>query len=260
MARRRLIYYEPDDIAGLHLWLKADSLSLNDGDAIATWTDSSGNGNDGTQATGSRQPTFKKSIVNGMPVVRCDGGDSLVIANTASHDLATYSIFVVAKRTSGTGLIMGKSTTSFTDARRRKFNVSFSSNTNFRFGSGADGVQIDETITSSLDFNMVGVIARADNDHDMIDNGVTTNSTTTLGDSSFNTTTLNVCSGFGQAAENFNGDIAEIVMFRLPISAVESLGVQNYLAVKYNLVGGILGGYPRQAATGRVAATNRASI
>lgn len=245
MARRKATYFTPDQITGLHLWLKADSLSLNDGDAIATWSDSSGNGHDGTQGTGSRQPTFKTGIINGKPVVRCDGGDSLVIANTASHDLATYSIFVVAARASGTGLIMGKSTTSFTDGRRRKFNLSFSSNTNLRYGAGADGTQIDETIASSLSFNIVGVITRGNSDHDMIDNGVATTSATALNDSDFNSAALCVCSGFGQAAENFTGDIAEIIMINRPVNSEESLGIQNYLAAKYNLGNTTLGASPR---------------
>ena len=43
--------------------------SLNDGDPVSTWVDSSGNGHSATQ-TGTARPTFKTNILNGKPVVR----------------------------------------------------------------------------------------------------------------------------------------------------------------------------------------------
>ncbi len=59
----------PTDVAGLKLWVKADSLALNDGDPVGTWADQSGNGNDLVQATAAKKPTYKANILNGLPVV-----------------------------------------------------------------------------------------------------------------------------------------------------------------------------------------------
>lgn len=53
--------------AALHV--AADTLSLSDGNSVATWADGSGNGNDLTSA-GAEQPVYKTSIINGLPVVR----------------------------------------------------------------------------------------------------------------------------------------------------------------------------------------------
>ena len=67
---------DPSTIAGIKLWLKADALALSDGDPVATWTDSSGLGNNATQATSGSRPTFQTNEINStLPVVRFDGSD-----------------------------------------------------------------------------------------------------------------------------------------------------------------------------------------
>lgn len=62
-------FTDPTTIANLYAWWKADSLSLNDGDLVATWTDSSGNGRSQVQATDAKKPTYKTNIQNGKPGV-----------------------------------------------------------------------------------------------------------------------------------------------------------------------------------------------
>lgn len=53
---------------------------LADGNAVATWPDSSGNGRDFTQGTGANQPIFKVNITNGRPCVRFPSSDYLTCA------------------------------------------------------------------------------------------------------------------------------------------------------------------------------------
>lgn len=81
---------------GMALWLKADSLSLSNGASIARWADSSGNGNDATQATTASQPTFITNVQNGLPVVRFDGSSDYFNSPLAlSGD--NLCIFIVCK-------------------------------------------------------------------------------------------------------------------------------------------------------------------
>jgi hypothetical protein len=58
-------------------WFQADSLTLSDGDPVATWTDDSTFGNNmvfpGTN--GGTQPTFQTGEINGLPVVRTIAGN-----------------------------------------------------------------------------------------------------------------------------------------------------------------------------------------
>lgn len=90
--------FQPVDVPNLVAWYRADSLSLNDGDPVASWVDSSGTGNTVTQATSGKKPTFKTNIRNGLPVLRFAGGQKLT--GPASSISAPYSIFVAGNPTS----------------------------------------------------------------------------------------------------------------------------------------------------------------
>jgi hypothetical protein len=76
-------------VAGAHSCFLAQSIngSYNAGmvdlDAVTTWINLGSSAKNVTEATASRKPTYRTGIVNGQPVVRCDGGDR-VMASTAS--------------------------------------------------------------------------------------------------------------------------------------------------------------------------------
>lgn len=90
--------FSPSDLPGLKLWLKADALSLNNNDPVATWTDSSGN-NNAVQATAGAKPLFKTSILNGKPVIRFDGvDDNLLAALSSNLNTSTLTAYMVAVR------------------------------------------------------------------------------------------------------------------------------------------------------------------
>ncbi len=80
---------------GLTLWLKADALTgLTNGQSVATWNDSSTNGNDATQGSGSMQPTYVSNGLAGLPVLSFSG-DNLVTPSIAA--LSSLSVFMVAR-------------------------------------------------------------------------------------------------------------------------------------------------------------------
>lgn len=99
----------PNSLSDLKLWLKADALtSINDGETVTTWSDSSGNGYDLTQSNSSYKPLYKTNILNSMPGIRFDGSnDSL--QNTAFVNSAALtgdpplSVFMVFKRNNSKG-------------------------------------------------------------------------------------------------------------------------------------------------------------
>ncbi len=88
----------PPQFVNLRVWLKADAImGLVDDDPVATWIDSSGYGNDATQATSSKRPTYKTGIQNGLPAVRFDATDDgmvtpLVIAALPVTAIVVYII------------------------------------------------------------------------------------------------------------------------------------------------------------------------
>ncbi len=90
--------WTPASIAGLQLWLDASQIAgLNDGDAVATWTDLSGNSNNATQATASKQPTYQTNEVNGRPAVQTDGVDDFIRSTFAtSQPFTRFSVWSVS--------------------------------------------------------------------------------------------------------------------------------------------------------------------
>src|SRR4051812_43915841 len=95
--------WTPENLTNLsHLkgWLKADSLSLNDGIVISSWLDSSSNGQNATQSDGAKRPIYKLNILNSLPIIRFDGiDDYLLFTNDINLTRNTlYSIYCVCKR------------------------------------------------------------------------------------------------------------------------------------------------------------------
>ncbi len=110
--------FNPVSISGLKLWLKADSLALNDSDPVSTWTDQSGNANDVSNTLTAR-PTYKTNILNtSMPVVRFDGtNDVLETAATIATNLRPNTCFIVVNLPDasrrGAALNLGKTSGGF---------------------------------------------------------------------------------------------------------------------------------------------------
>jgi len=71
--------FSPASIPGLQLWLDASQIvGLNDGDAVTTWNDASGNGRNATQATASKKPIYKTNIYATKPALLFDGVDDVL--------------------------------------------------------------------------------------------------------------------------------------------------------------------------------------
>lgn len=106
-APRPKITAVPPTTDGLVLWLKAEDLSLNDDDPVASWADASGNGHDAGQATASLRPVFKENILNGHPVVRFDGADDFLTGSLSAAPSA-HTVFVAfVPRESDPGFLLG---------------------------------------------------------------------------------------------------------------------------------------------------------
>ena len=102
-------------VYGLALWLDAtadeafDSIP-NNNDPIAKWKDSNpqkSGKNIATQSNNTLKPTYINSEINGLPAIKCDGTDDLLLVTFGSEYFPTsapsisnnFTIFVVAKPT-----------------------------------------------------------------------------------------------------------------------------------------------------------------
>ena len=215
--------FSPSDIAGLKLWLKADALSLSDGDPVGTWTDSSGNANNAT-ASGSARPTYKVAILNGHAALRFDGTANVM--NVASVCAQPLTYFIVGKMTT-------TSTYYFDGVSGNRFALSDGLNgTPNNLGLYAGGAVVESAFTvagsaaklwsgvgnaaSSSIFKDGAAFATGNPGTQGLDGGMTIGNRFAL--SLF-----------------LNGDIEEIIVYNTALSAGNRQAVEDYLGAKYGI-------------------------
>ena len=88
-----------------YAWFAADAIvGLSADDPVGTWLDLSANGNDLTQATGSKKPLYKVNAQNGLPGVFSDGSAVQNLNITFGAGLSQpNTIFLVFKHDSFQG-------------------------------------------------------------------------------------------------------------------------------------------------------------
>lgn len=225
--------FSPSDISGLKLWLKADAINgLSDGDPVATWEDSSGEGNDGTQSISLSRPSYQTNEINGLPIVRFDGttGQWFDLPDFASSFTAA-EIFIVIKinedppgATNRTGLWR------FRGGGVSNTHYPWVDNTIYEsFAADPRHTTVDPTpsLTSWRLYN----VASATNDYTTRLDG------TQLYNSGSNTVSIGttVMLGAGDGTYFLNGDVAEVIMYDSVLSSGDRNDVESYIASKYGL-------------------------
>ena len=72
--------------ANLRLHYRSDlGVTKDGGDLVSNWADQSGNGDDLVQATGTNQPLWVDTAMNGYPVIRADGVDNWLTADVRRY-------------------------------------------------------------------------------------------------------------------------------------------------------------------------------
>jgi hypothetical protein len=229
--------FSPSDISGLSLWLHPSSgfwqdsarttPASSDGDPVGAWDDASGNADHATQATAGARFSLQTAELNGLAVVRLDGGDMLQSAANAGQRPVT--VFAVVRPTNfgnkrtvygpsgGGGLAFGFNPTSgtlFADA------ASVANLGNSSGSASADAWVIVGLLLSgsTYEFRRGGAA-----------DGTGSNST------SLTTRDVQLGANQGAGSEPFIGDFAEIIMYDTAISGADVTNVEGYLATKYGL-------------------------
>lgn len=88
---------DPNEVQDLIQWVKADAIvGVDPDEALDTWEDQSGNGNDFT-AAGAQRPTYQTNIQNGLPGVLFPDVSGVGMDGSVSVGAGEYSILLVAK-------------------------------------------------------------------------------------------------------------------------------------------------------------------
>ncbi len=211
----------PKDIPGLQYWLRADSGVVLNSATVSQWSDVSGNTRNAIQPTTAAQPLYVTSVseLNNKPVVRFDGLDDHLLINSGD---TVGSVFVVSKwmgslpdfsgynsiltqqaYSSGTGLFIGQQGTS----------GFYAGNSDVLFGA------------TDLYVNGQQTISLAPLDKYKILGGVNSASPKVFNDY--------VIGRFFEYTGFWNGDIAEVIVYKTKLTVPQRKQVEQYLSNKY---------------------------
>jgi autotransporter-associated beta strand protein len=237
----------PSDIPGLVLWLKAEGQSYTDGQSATTWTDISGRTNHGTAPSSSNRPVFKTNRINGKPAFQFSRSSSHEFRLPTSGfkgltNLNNYSLFAVSKW-GGTGVpsgIFGAWNNSDTTTETH-LEVGTAGLVSFR-SAGMNQIEAEAASTNDewavLSATVAGTqdspLARLYKNGRMVGSRGQGPGPVPL--SSVNQMTV----GSSYTGRNFNGDIAELLLYDRPLNAAELAFLDVHLGGRYALPGGTL--------------------
>lgn len=221
--------------SGLGRWFRADSGLTTSSSRVSQWDDLTGSGNNATQATAGNQPLLVDGVLDNRPVVRFVasrpdhlGVDLSLLANS------DYTItLVVSRSATGNKYCMGAITSGTSN---QSLHVGWQAATNWRCGHW--GSDVDATVPdfASGTFYTFTMIKRGGA-------GRKTASMQQTLTTSTNTSNLTGIAGGGTIGRavgvNFDGDLAEILIYSRALSVAEQLQNEYYLRTRYPSLGAL---------------------
>ena len=208
------------------LWLDASSVTgVASGSGVSLLSDNSGNGNNGTQATLTSQPTYYPSALNGKPALMFDGSDYLQLnSNITTGDITVFSVATKESTASGYRALLVTN----------KHHV-FSRTSNGHWGGWynpdfvSSGYYLTETpsvLKMSTSGSSTSVNFRTNGNSINRARGTTVNKGSTL-------------IGANPSGSNplyfHQGYIGEMICFNTVLNLAQQLIIENYLAAKYQI-------------------------
>jgi hypothetical protein len=224
--------------SNLKLWVRAEDIpGTSNGDKISSWTDQSGNGNNITQTDNTYKPYFYDNIVNGYQVARYSDDNSRLIKNSFS-DFPTSEIttFHVGYRTVAN---QAASLSYATSSSNNEYLIYYNSSlTIFRQGvNTASGVT-----TSTSTWNIISSSWRDSDDKLTVSlngredySGTLSNNSIVQGGCLAVGAEQDAVDGAYDAAQDYEGDISEVIIFNAILNSAQTNIVNNYLSAKYNI-------------------------
>jgi hypothetical protein len=192
----------------LKLWLDANHSSAS----AATWTDRSNSSNN---ATRNGSPTVVSSQLNGLPIMRYSGTTGHNHSFTRISDIR--SVFMVVKYSGGYGYMLGD-TSSYDFHGNGASSIFHPSHAHANIKSATakffqNGTVKNKYSAWGADFSILSLVTAG------------------------NVRANNFCNDRNIGGRNFNGDLAELLVFNNPLAPSEVQMVEGYLAHKWGLTG-----------------------
>lgn len=208
--------FDPISLGNLKAWYKGDSGVTLNGSTVSQWNDNSGYSNHLKQSTATNQPTFVASGINGLPSISFDGSNDVLACDASVTGLESMTFYIVMKRpNNGSHAILtnGASTYQY---------LQYGSS--FYIGNNSKSVPI----TSNVWYLRGGTGKSDGTGTEYFSNG------TSAGTVAGGTNVFNAFRYVGWAGgANFQGEIAEILIFSEVHDSVKMGQINQYLNDKY---------------------------
>ncbi|MEL6929129.1 MAG: Calx-beta domain-containing protein, partial [Cyanobacteria bacterium J06600_6] len=210
----------------LQLWVKPDAAVANDEQKVTKWYDNSQQGLDLAQTTADSQPTLAANALNHNSVLRFDGDDLLATVNTLPADfVSNSSVFVVTKSASNRNNFLF--TLNDTGSGRFLAHMPWSNRIYFDAGNTSTGrISIPYPESNANQFNTWHFSSDQDSGQSIFRNGLSVANDQ-------NTSTPKTSDRYFQIGRQFQGDIAEVIVFNEALEQSDRQKVDSYLATKY---------------------------
>lgn len=217
--------WTPKSISGLKLWLRAD-LGTTIATGVSVWADQSGNGNNVTQGTGSKQPTLNATdaAYNNKSTLSFASASAQCLQGTFGVAVAQpYTLFVVANN--GRAGVQSYFDGSTAGGRCETYNDA----TTDKIYGGTAFLSVADNSTSPrvMTYEMNGASSKI---------YVSSNTAAGTGDPGSNTLAgATIGAAFDQASDALNGKVAEVLLYTSVLSAANQATVRAYLGGRYGI-------------------------
>lgn len=226
---------DPDAVAGLIFWIKADQIGgLIDNDPISTWEDQSGNGFDVT-AAGAVRPIYKTGIINSLPVARFDGTQYMAHGTDPILQPSEYSIFAVVSNAAGSLERFLAYSSSDSNSKGRGYGFSIEATTSIIVkGDGSASEQLASGSRIGLDPSYLDGHYDGATTMLLFERGTQIGSAIVAAGISYTNATGLDIGRLNQPVDFiFTGDIAELFIYNNQISQADREALQLYLKQKW---------------------------
>jgi hypothetical protein len=228
-----------DGSSDLELWLQADTISgLNDGEAVSSWPDSSGNSNDVAQGTSVWQPTFESdagNTLNSQPVVQFDGNNDYLVNNitNTNTNFTFFGLAVVSDTMSEYDSIFSGNDSGVANSFQVDVGGSAQGCTGeYRFmGKDSSGSNFSACAGTYTTTAQIVAITWDGATMNTYNNGAFQDSDTPTFNALFDRFKVGISRNISSSWPN---DIAEMVIYWDALNNVQRILVENYLQAKYN--------------------------
>jgi hypothetical protein len=224
---------------GLLMWLRADNSVSTSGSNVTSWGDVSGSGNSATN--GSNQPTLVTGAINGLPAVNFSGTSQfLQVPAGMANFTSGASIFLVTKPAAVTAgarfLDFGNGATSDNIYLDEPTNTGASL---FTYNTSTGASATSPSAITLGQYQLLEAVYNGSNTATIYTNGVQGVQGTSMQTLQNLTRTKNYIGQASQGGNDFNGQLAEVLVFNRAVTASEQAAIEGYLFNKYNLINSV---------------------